>query len=133
MGKATIVMALLLAACGDASASEPLETVVPDAGAPADAGTEPDGGTDIAAECDFEECIDFGDGQEICQQWAEFSVNPGQTEVTVCNRPSDFSQFVEIPGAATDTCHRYIAPYYKGTATGWVMCHENTTSITVHR
>ena len=120
------LLILGLAGCGSVAAAD----IGEDGGKGGDGGTEPD----VAAECDFESCLTYEDGTKSCLMWAEFPVNPGRTEVTICHRASP--QYTEgWPGHpyAQKTCQRYIAPYYEGTGTGFTTCSELTTSITVHR
>ena len=128
--KAGIVLMLLLSGCGDAGA-------VGGGGEGGIGGSGGSGGMDgetgLAAECDFESCWTPDGGTERCMQWAEFPVNPGQTEHTVCTGAN--ATYVELyPGhpLAQATCWRAIASYYEGTRTGFVHCSVDTISITVH-
>jgi len=101
-----MILALLLGACGSASGQE----------LPMDGGEPDDGGVpDTVVACEFE-------GDE--RTWAEFPVNPGVTEVTVCwDGPEPLGPY----------CQRYVAPYFEGTSIGLVSCQDAIRSITVHR
>ena len=77
------------------------------------------------------------------QRWAEFDVDPGQTEVTSCRAGTATA----IGPSKRDTCFRYIAHWIRGTSTGVVWCgvdyfdaegtrvvsNPDPISITVHR
>lgn len=86
-------------------------------------------------------------GATYTYRWAEFEVDPGATEVTTCIGAVDTSPY-NYPISDRSTCFRRIAPWYRGTTTGWVQCsrsidfdnpdtpdrdEDDPTSITVHR
>ena len=80
----TMVLALLLGACGSASGQE----------VPVDTSSGGSGGSAAAPDlritsCDLRE--ETAPGSDTYWEWVEFDVDPGKTEVTVCH------------GAAADT------------------------------
>lgn len=123
-----IIAILMLGGCGDAGAVDAGGF----GGTGGTGGTEDGGG--LIAECDFESCQTAEDGTERCLYWAEFPVDPGKTEYTVCSVWND-TYIENYPGHpyAQNTCWRGVASYYEGTSTGFVTCQDNTRSITVHR
>ena len=58
-------------------------------------------------------------GQTRTHIWAEFDVNPGRTEVTVCYPGNSEA---EDPVARLDRCSRGKAPWFVGTNRGYVDC-----------
>ena len=83
------------------------------------------------------------DGYTVTVRWAEFEVDPGVTEVTICNAVSGNPFW---PPQERSNCGRFKAGWIRGTSTGWVPCGARTVqddstttdspdpiSITVHR
>jgi hypothetical protein len=95
-------------------------------------GTGATGGTpeqNVRVECDKSAPIPSGGTRYA----AEFEVDPGRTEVTVCGdgTPSSFGNI----SFGRDSCNRRIAGYYEGTTTGFVDCgtEPGRYRVTVHR
>ena len=112
-------------------------------------GTGATGGTpeqNIEVDCNKMETL-RADGFTATHYWAEFEVDPGMTEVTVCSRATP-SNPAGAPPFYSDRCGRSKAVWYLGTTTGWVVCgtaidydnpdipdqeYRAPLSVTVHR
>jgi hypothetical protein len=99
--------------------------------------------TDIEVTCNKSETAIWGSDGSQTHRWAEFDVDPGQTEYTVCREGTPSSTGL----SKRDTCSRSIANWIRGTSTGAVWCGYDLfdadgtrvggsldpISITVHR
>jgi len=112
-------LAVLAFAC-----SETVGGVMQDAGDMlADAGDmmQPDAGAqDTPASCNKSVVYVDDETYKRTRYWAEFDVDPGSTEVTVCAVNELFSQ----AGSSRDICYRRIASWVRGTNTGIHYCGE---------
>jgi hypothetical protein len=115
--------ALAVVACSSAGdmMSEIMDSGVPDAGA-----------QDTPAECNKREMVPGSDGN--FWRWAEFEIEPGQTEATVCTLRNSW------PFDGQTHCTRYKPQWIQGTNTAIVLCgfeypdriDNEVVSITVH-
>jgi hypothetical protein len=117
-----------------------------DAGTSMQDGSVPDAGAqNETMTCDKSESYRSGEAT-VTVRWAEFEIDPGATEVTVCHVGSSTLP----PDNGRDTCGRSTAHYqwFRGTTTGFVRCGHSVNhddpdtpdtdspdpiSITVHR
>jgi len=140
MRKLVLVMGLALVgfACADS-----VGQMLVDAGTSMQDGSVPDAGAqDEAVTCNKSETRDI-DGGRRTWRWAEFNVDPGVTEVTVCR---DLEGESDPPYLGRNDCFRRKATWFQGTSIGFVNCGGRITpdtgepidfgdpiSITVHR
>ena len=148
MRKVTLVTVLALAgfACADGVGQMLTDAgeVLTDAGTSLQDGAVPDAGAqDEPVTCDKSETRNVP-GYAVTARWAEFEVDPGVTEVTICQAVTTDTPF--WPPQARSNCYRTKAQWLRGTSTGWVACGYRTVSddgttndnpdpisITVHR
>jgi hypothetical protein len=112
--------------------SEPLGQILTDAG---DA-MMPDAGADFEATCNKSEQNPDTE-TKLIYHWAEFEIDPGKTEVTICYR---YAADALPPHRNGVFCWRSKANWKQGTTTGFVNCGTETDdgwrnkpeSITVH-
>ena len=108
-----IVLALVAFACADG-----VGEMLTDAGNMIGDGSVPDAGADFDVTCDKSSTHPWGAGTAT-SRWAEFSANPGQTEVTVCQPTNPDAYGV---ASQRDTCSRFKPGWIRGTSTGIVSC-----------
>jgi hypothetical protein len=119
-----VVLALVGFACADGVGQMLTDAgqMIEDAGTSMQDGSVPDAGAqDETVTCDKSETWPRGDGNDwvLMPLWAEFEVDPGVTEVTVCR---DGDPNAPVPPDRPDFCSRTKADWHHGTSTGFVYC-----------
>ena len=129
---------------GDADAATMPDGSIGSGGSTGTGGTGGTPTTDITVTCNKSETYMSGD-TAVTVRWAEFEIDPGATEVTVCY---DRAGYIEPPGKDNDTCSRFKSSWFRGTSTGFAGCGRHIDyanpdiedfdspdpiSITVHR
>ena len=131
---------------GDADAATMPDGSTGSGGATDSGGSGGTPGTDVTVHCNKSVVWFDDDFAKRTRYWAEFDVDPGSTEVTVCGLNTLFA----AAGSQTtrETCGRNIALWFRSTNTGYWYCGESIDwvnpdmadipfvppiSITVHR